>query len=132
MRLPLLALAACSLTACAAGSAQQLGGGTWRVMDINGVPVVGERPVTLVLDGGRISGNAGCNSYSGTYALSSRQGIRLVPGAVTRMLCHPPAVMEQEARFLDLLRAVQGHNRYSNGDLSLIAGDGRALRLRRI
>lgn len=55
---------------------------------------------------GRVVGNAGCNSFQGTYHLDE-SSIAFGPLATTRMMC-PPAVMDQEAAFLQALERVRG------------------------
>jgi heat shock protein HslJ len=114
--------------ACAA-TAPGMAAGELRAVDVNGVAVVGERPLTLRLEGGRASGSAGCNSFSGTYSSSRRAELEFGPLAVTRMACDPQ-LMEQEARFLSILDAAESFNRYSDGGVSVIAPDGRAIRFR--
>lgn len=123
------ALSIAFLAACA--TTPPNAGGEWRAVDVNGLPVAGERPLTLTLGpDGRASGNAGCNSFSGTYEFRSRDRLDLGPLAVTRMACEPPA-MEQEARYLSILEAAESYSRYGDGSLSIIAPDGRAIRFRR-
>lgn len=120
-----LLLAACATTPPSVG-------GTWRAADVNGLPVTGARPLTLTLGpDGRASGDAGCNSFSGTYAFRSRDRIDLGPLARTEMACEPRQVMEQEARYLSILEAAESYSRYGDGSLSIIAPDGRAIRFRR-
>ncbi len=126
-----LILASLLLGGCATGAAS--GGrlaGEWRAVDLNGVPVSGAQPITLRLEDNSASGNSGCNTYSGTFRLTSRQGIEFGPLAGTRMACAPEA-MEQEQRYLSILRSVTGYSFYSDRSISLIASDGRAVRLRR-
>ena len=127
----ILFLAALLLSGCASSVAMggRLGG-EWQALDINGVPVSGSRPITLRLEGVQASGNSGCNSYSGPIRLRSREGIEFGPLAVTEMACAPEA-MEQESRYLSILRSVQGYSYYSDRGISLIAADGRAVRFRR-
>jgi heat shock protein HslJ len=126
-----LMLTALILSGCVGAATGGRLGGDWRAVDVNGVPVAGARPVTLRLSpDGTAAGNSGCNSYSGSYRLTSRQGIEFAPLAVTEMACAQP-VMEQESRFLSILRGVTGYSFYSDGSVSLIASDGRAVRLRR-
>ena len=131
MRFTLSLLLACGLAACSTPSRQAIGTGTWQVLDINGSPPVGGKPITMTLADGRASGSAGCNSYSAPYQLSAREGIRFGQAAVTRVLCEPAAIMEQERRFLEILSIVRGFSRYVNDDVSLIGADGRAIRMRR-
>lgn len=116
------------LAACAAGLAG-IDGGELRAVDVNGAPIVGERPLTLRIEDGRASGSAGCNSFSATFRTKGRGEIDFGPLAVTRMACEPQ-IMEQEARYLAILDAAESFNRYSDGGVSVIAPDGRAVRFR--
>ena len=120
--LPLLALSACATTALG----PNIQGRDWRAQDLNGLPAVGDRPLTLRLDGGQASGNSGCNSFTGTYKISEGK-LEFGPLASTRMMCDA-AVMEQETRFLSILAATRSYSRYGSGAVSVIAPDGRAIR----
>lgn len=125
--------AALLVSGCAAGSmagSRQIQGVQWAAVDVNGVPVTGSAP-TLQLDSGRASGSGGCNQWSADYDLRSRDGIRFGPIVATEMAC-APEVMEQERRFLTVIEYAQGYSVYGDGSLSLIAGDGRAVRFRRV
>ena len=113
--------------ACATGAAS-IAGGALRAVDVNGAPIVGDRPLTLTLSDGQASGSAGCNSFTATYR-SNREELEVGPLAVTRMACDPP-LMEQEARYLSILDAAETYNRYGDGGVSVIAPDGRAIRFR--
>jgi heat shock protein HslJ len=73
----------------------------WAIVEIDGTQVGGEN-YQLQFDGeGRLSGQAGCNRFSGPYA---QEGRTLVPGeiAATRMAC-PGSRMEHEAKLMRLL-----------------------------
>lgn len=121
------------LGGCAAvtADARRMGGIDWRASDINGVPVVPESVVTLRLGEGKtVSGNAGCNDFTGQYRTMSKEGIRFSGLTTTRKAC-APELMEQERRVLSILEAVEGYSFYSDGGLSLISPDGRAIRFRR-
>jgi heat shock protein HslJ len=125
--LPLLSLLA--LSACATASlGPGIGGRELIAQDVNGVPVAGPKPLTLRFEGGRASGSAGCNSFSGSYQASEGR-LEFGPLATTRMACTPD-IMEQEQRFLAILAATRSISRYGNGSVSLIAPDGRAVRFR--
>ena len=119
------------LGGCAATpGGRQMSGRDWRASDLNGVPVRPDSLVTLRLEGGeRVSGSAGCNSYSGTYRLMSKEGIDFTTLATTRKAC-APELMDQERRFLSILEAVEGYSFYSDGSFSLVSPDGRAIRFR--
>lgn len=86
-------------------SPASLVGTTWVAEDIDGRGVLDQVPSTLSFDSPqRISGRAACNRY---FASVEQQAgtVRLRPAGTTRMAC-PPAVMDQEQRFLSALGAV--------------------------
>ena len=127
----MIALAALLLaTACypRTTTTRALQGVDWAAADVNGVPVQGG-PLTMRLADGRASGHSGCNSWSAPYDLRSNEGIRFGAIEVTEMAC-APELMEQERRFLSVIRLAQGYTHYGSGGFSLIAGDGRAIRFR--
>ena len=126
----IIALAALLLGACAAGGSgsRNIRGTEWVAVDVNGVPVQGG-PLTMRLADGRASGHAGCNSWSAPYDLRSNEGIRFGAIEVTEIAC-APELMDQESRFLSVIRLAQGYAHYGSGGFSLIAGDGRAIRFR--
>ena len=54
---------------------------------------------------GTLSGNSGCNTFSGPYTVNENQ-ITIGPLASTMMMCSDPAgVMEQEAQYLTALQS---------------------------
>lgn len=57
---------------------------------------------SIRFEGGRISGNAGCNSFSGSYKLEGKS-FRIEPNlAVTMKMCSPD-VSKSETEFLTML-----------------------------
>ena len=93
----------------------------------------GKQAVTSVLAGsnittefgsdGTLSGNSGCNTYSGTYTVTGNQ-ITIGPLASTRMACSDPAgIMEQETQFLAALQTAATYN-IENATLELRTKDG--------
>lgn len=93
-----------------ASAPQGLAGTTWDIISINN----GKEAVVSVIQGtkltlafgmdGRVSGNAGCNTFSGSYT-SENGGLNIGPLASTRIACAEPAgVMEQEAQYLAALQ----------------------------
>lgn len=73
----------------------------WLIVDLNGTPVGGENYALSFDEAGRLSGQAGCNRFTGPYA---QRGHILTPGAIvsTRMAC-PGERMEHEAVLRQLL-----------------------------
>ena len=79
-----------------------LAGTNWLIVDINGAVVGGETYQLAFDDQGRLSGQAGCNRFSGPYR---QTGNTITPGAIvaTRMAC-PGERSTHEAQMLQLLR----------------------------
>ena len=81
--------------------------GEWDALAINNgkeavVSVQGGTTVTAIFGAdGKLSGNAGCNTYNGTYTTDGDK-IKVGPLATTRMACEQ-AVMDQETAYLNAL-----------------------------
>ena len=80
---------------------------------------------TAVFDGGRVSGNAGCNNYNGTYTVDG-QALTIQLGPTTMMACPEPTMAQEQAFFTNLAAAVsyvlvgdQLHILNANGDVVL-------------
>ena len=58
--------------------------------------------LTAEFDGAQISGNSGCNTFSGPYTVSG-QTIRIGPLASTEIACTDPALQAQEQQYLAAL-----------------------------
>ena len=75
---------------------------------------------------GRVTGNAGCNSYGAGYELNDTN-LSIEPPVSTKMYCgEPEGVMEQENRYLTLLESVAGY-RIDGGRLDLLDEAGKTL-----
>jgi putative lipoprotein len=110
------ALSGCSLMEPASTSTPKvdLVGGTWVAEDIDGAGVIDDAQSTVQFgNDGRISGRGACNGYSGTVDL---KGAQIIIGQLvsTKMAC-PPAVMDQENRFMAALQATRTY-RMDEGD----------------
>jgi putative lipoprotein len=102
-------------------------GTSWAAESIDGRRVLERAPSTVTFgEGQRLSGQAACNRYFGTYELGEG-ALRLKPAGATRMACEP-AVMDQETRFLQALETVTAF-RHEAGALLLVDATGR-LRVR--
>jgi len=81
-------------------------------------------PISLQLtNDGKVSGNSGCNSYSGTYTLSGNT-INISGFAVTLMYCGEPGVMTLEQTYLAVLPAMKVY-KISGNELTLSDGTGK-------
>jgi heat shock protein HslJ len=94
---------------------QDLSGTSWNVISYNN----GKQAVTSVMIGssltadfgsdGTLSGNSGCNTYSGAYKLNGAQ-ITVGPLASTKKFCNDPAgVMDQESQYLAALQSAASY-----------------------
>lgn len=112
-----------------------LDGTSWIVTGFNNgrqavVSPLTDTVLTLSFRDGRVSGDAGCNTFGGTYTLD---GDRLAIGrlATTRKACPGKGVMEQERQYVAALEAVTTWT-IDRGLLDLHRGDGeRALTAKR-
>ena len=100
-----------------------LEGTAWLAEDIDGAGIVDRILSTLAFAANRrIDGRAACNRYFGTFEQSGEM-VQIRPAGLTRMAC-PPAVMDQERKFLVALEAVK-RGRREGDTLVLLDGDGR-------
>jgi heat shock protein HslJ len=106
-------LAACTDTASQAGGDTDLAGTSWEATGYTD----GSQAVTSVLAGtsitanfgedGTLTGNSGCNDYSGPYKVTGNQ-IGIGPLSSTKKACSDPAgVMDQESQYLAALENAQ-------------------------
>ena len=110
----------------------QLDGTQWTVAEYLAeegglVGVLDGTQVTLIFgDDARVTGSAGCNSYSASYAVDT-DGLRVGLPAATRMFCgEQDGLMDQEFRFLFLLEKAAGVRRQEE-TLSLVDESGEPL-----
>lgn len=87
---------------------ETLSGSEWVPIEIEGIPASEVTRVFVQFGGdGRLSGNSGCNRFTGSYLIDGAT-LRISSGlAMTRMAC-PPAAMEEEARLVQALVAARG------------------------
>lgn len=89
-----------------------IAGTRWVLGSVEGQPPVGtERPaLSFMPDQTWITGNTGCNRFTGTFVRRGEDGIEIGPLASTRRFCaQPEGVMQQEARILNLLESVDSY-----------------------
>lgn len=127
-RSPVIGLLGAGLLGCASTPLQLETERTYQVEWIGERPLIDRSHLTITLgEDGRAYGNAGCNHWFASYRLA---GEMLSFGAAgsTRKLC-APALMEQEARFLDSLGKVQRWDVSPIEQLRLWPAAGKPLRL---
>ncbi len=105
-------------------------GGEWTIEDVAGRGVIDGSPASLsFLPDGRLAGSATCNRLIGSYKAADGT-MSVTQAGTTRMAC-PEALMAQERRVLDLLRAVRSYTFDATGALLLSTPDGGTLTARR-
>ncbi len=107
----------------AAATSLPIAGITWNLEMFrqgSGSSVPPAAPATVLFGpAGNLTGNAGCNSYSGGYTTSGSNGISIGPLATTLMYCGDPGVMDQETAVLTNLRTVASYEVTTDGMLNL-------------
>jgi heat shock protein HslJ len=123
-----LSLLAVTLAGCATSAPQLETERTYQVEWIGERPLIDRSHLTITLGGdGRAYGNAGCNHWFAGYTLAGDK-ISFSAAGSTRMMC-APALMEQEARFLDSLSTIQRWDFSATEQLRLWPAEGKPLRL---
>ena len=107
---------------------ETLAGSNWAFVSIGGVSVAADRPTSLQFDGNRLSGSAGCNRFSGGYAVDGGT-LKAGPLMATEMAC--PG-MELEQSFFKLMASPVSLTFADNGTLILTGSDGQTAVLRRV
>jgi heat shock protein HslJ len=107
--------------------------GTWTLtsMEKSGTSITlatGVNTTATFAAGGALSGNGGCNQYSGAYILSGTSAIAISPLATTKMFCPDPAG-SQESNYLAILQsAANWEVSGTSGKLTIrTAGTGNSL-----
>jgi heat shock protein HslJ len=125
-RLALALLAALAMT----GAAPAQTGADWTVTTLAGGALPeGPAPVIAFAEGGRVSGQSGCNRFMGSWA---QDGTTLTFGALgaTKMAC-PPERMDLERRMFEALALVRSFAITPGGALELLGGAGLLIRAER-
>jgi len=98
-------------------SVRDLGGVVWvlKSMRYKGKPVPSEHRVTLVFDGGKIHGSAGCNRYQGKALIPEDiVGEIKIKGLISTKKACPKEIMALEARYLEALKGSMGFSFVGN------------------
>jgi len=76
----------------------------WRAVSVAGRAPVATHIPTIKLNGTRVEGNAGCNSYGGDVTITGGS-IKVGPVMQTEMACADPNAMAMEGAFVAALSA---------------------------
>jgi len=100
-------LASSAIVSCGSSEALQLDGTAWELTLLDGIVPIAETTITLVFEEDGIHGNAGCNSYFGSYVLGNDGSIQISDVGSTEMAClDPSGLMDQESSYLGFLSIV--------------------------
>jgi heat shock protein HslJ len=103
------------------GSAGDPTGRSWLLAELNGSPPVESTVIDMTIEGEVVSGNSGCNNYSGAAAFDPDEGtMALGPDFAATMMACEPAIMDQEQEFLTALTETAS---YEIVDDKLVLGD---------
>ena len=117
-RLSLWVICLVVITACSSRtSTSTLNGSTWQLRSIDGTPVATEVNATIAFVDGQFSGNGGCNSYGGTYALDNT-AITFTLGQMTMMACMGPGG-DTEQQYLVVLPQITTIGTHTDTQLTL-------------
>jgi heat shock protein HslJ len=123
-----ISLLAAGLVGCATSAPQLETEHTYLVEWIGERPLIDRSHLTITLgDDGRAYGNTGCNHWFAGYTLTGDKLSFRAAGS-TRKMC-APALMEQEARFLDSLSKVERWDFSATEQLQLWPAEGKPMRL---
>lgn len=119
-----LALAACAASGPSSSPPPALGGTRWNVVEIDGRKPVGTSALTaeFAVDG-RISGDSGCNSFTGPYI---QDGSKVNIGELlsTRRACAEADRQAQETRVLAILQGEVTMRQQERRELIVRGNDG--------
>ncbi len=102
--------------------------GTWQVTSLVGGPLPAGADVTIGFAAPTVSGNSGCNIYSGSYTQTAKN-LTIGPIAMTKMAC-PAQLMDVEAGFGAALSAVTRYD-MAGDTLQLFVGDSLMMQAQR-
>lgn len=107
-------------------AAPDLEGVVWQLQsmaDASGhtVDAMADIPVTATFNDGQLSGNGGCNSYFGSYAVDG-SSLTITPAGTTMMAC-PEKVMAQEQAFMAALGSSASY-KVTGDKLEIMNADG--------
>ncbi|WP_417661124.1 META domain-containing protein [Pseudomonas sp.] len=123
-----IGLISASLVGCATDTMKIETDQTYQVEWIGERPLIDYSHLTITLGSdGRAYGNAGCNHWFASYKLEGGN-ISFEQAGSTRKMC-APALMEQEARFLQSLPSITRWDFSPTNQLRLWPSEGKPLRL---
>ena len=127
-RIVVLLIVVLGLAACGSSAEDEGGdnidpsGREWVLVELDGEPALADVVVDLTVADGQVSGNAGCNRYTGTADVEESSLTVGSEIASTMMAC-PDEIMAQETAYLTALASVTGYTA-TEDELQLTTDDG--------
>ena len=87
--------------------------------------------ITVNVDGGRISGNSGVNSYSGNYEIKNNN-IRIVSELMLTAMLGPNDAMAIEEEFINILKDVKYTRLVDNNTMILSTETGATITMKKV
>jgi heat shock protein HslJ len=103
--------------------------GHWVVEVIDNIKVMPDSKVTMRIEGQRVSGDASCNTYQGSFTVNG-SSVKVGEFLKTMKTCDG-ARLSQENDFLDLLREVVRYEVHSRDRLELTTSNRKTITARR-
>jgi heat shock protein HslJ len=77
----------------------------WKLIEINGKPVVGENHSYLNIreEGNRIDGNGGCNDFTGSYEMSGLGRLKFSKIVATQKACFNTTIEDELFKIFDIV-----------------------------
>ncbi len=96
-----------AVTSSAPVSSADIQDKAWTLKSLNGTDLVADAKITLTLGAdGKLTGNAGCNGYSGHYEFAEDQVIKVNPAIVSTMRACAEDIMKQEYGYHQIMGEV--------------------------
>ena len=94
--------------------------GSWTLVTLNGAAADASVPSSLTMNEGKANGNAGINTFNGSYDAPS-DGVLTFGALATTMMAGPDNAMQQEQAFL---KALADTKKFTTEDGGLVLMDG--------
>jgi heat shock protein HslJ len=107
------------LSACSSFSSQpDVNGASWTLTQLQGRQISSPPVPTLIFKDGKVSGNASCNHFGGSYQRGLGETLKIEQLMSTLMACADQSAMAQEGHYLAMLAKVAKY-RVDNNHLYL-------------
>jgi heat shock protein HslJ len=99
---------------------------SWQLISLDGKPLLPETVIDLTFQKDSLGGHSGVNQYFASYKTGHEQSIELKEVGQTLMAALDPAVMDQEALYIQLLTQAKRYKLYDQ-KLEIITAEDKVL-----